>query len=88
MDGFFDWYRLFNQADFLAQDLVSFEGSIDLEGLGKESFLITKGNTVSVTFGDVMLSINMNNKNPFRFGERAIYLDANADVWLGIYRAN
>jgi hypothetical protein len=87
MEGF-NWYRLFNLDDFEDTGLPSYEFTVELTGIGVKEVLITKGNSTSITYGDTMLTINLNNKNPFRYGERAVFLDDNSDVWLGIYHAS
>lgn len=84
----FEWYRLFNRADFVATGLTSYEFQVDLVGIGLRSILVTKGNLVSILIEDVFLSIGLNDKNPFRYGERAVFLDENDDVWLGVYNAD
>ncbi len=84
----FNWYRLFNQTEFTDLEIPSKEFDVDLTGIGIETIMITKGNLVSILVDDVILPINLNSKNPFRFGERAVYLDDNGDVWLGVYVAD
>lgn len=80
----FDWYKIINQDEFLALDLVSKEVTLLLTGLGQKTILVTKGNLVSITYGDTTLSVGMNNSNPFIFNGLAVYLDANDDIWLGV----
>ena len=84
----FKWYRLFNLDQFNALDVVSAEFSVLLEGVGVKTVLVTKGNFVSCTVDDTFLSIGLNSQNPVRYGERAIFQDANSDVWLGVYDAD
>lgn len=81
----FNWYRLFNLEDFEDQEVVSIEKTVFFEGVGEKNILITKGNEVSVLFDETFLTIGLNDANPFRYDERAIYLDELDDVWLGIY---
>lgn len=88
MDGNFKWYRLFNRPEFIAAGLVSFEGTFYDENLQLKNFVVFQGEYTSVLFDDTLLSINLNDKNPFRFGDYAVFLDGNSDVWLGIYAAN
>jgi hypothetical protein len=78
------WYALFNLDEFEALNLTSKEVTLFFEGQGEETVLITKGNLISVLFRGVMLSLNLNDKNPFVFEDHSIYIDSNDDVWLGL----
>ena len=80
----FNWYRILNATEFLASGLVSREVTITLTDIGEKSFLITRGNYISITVDDIILSVQMNGKNPFYFGDRAVYLDGVADVYYGV----
>lgn len=81
----FMWYRIFNLTEFLATDLISRNYTLELENVGIKDVLVTNGKTVSVTYEDVMLSINLNGKNPFVFEGHAVFLDsATQDVYLGL----
>lgn len=84
----FNWYRVFNLQAFLDSGLVSKEATLAVDGTGDKEILITRGNTVSMLVDDLLLPLNLNAKNPFRFGERAIFLDTFGDVWLGVYSAD
>lgn len=86
--GSFGWFRLFNEAQFLALDLVSTMITVFIPGIGQAEIMVYRGNRTSIEYNGDFLSINGNGRNPFRIGERAIFLDPNGDVWLGIYRAN
>lgn len=80
----FDWYKIFNLSAFLQANLVSRTYTLDLEDRGLQSFLVTNGNVVSVTFDGVILSIGMADANPFIFDNRAIFLDSDTqDVYVG-----
>lgn len=79
------WYILFNKAEFIASGLVSFEGEVNIEGVGIKKFLATQGNLVSIVYDDVLLSIDLNQKNPFRLDDKAIWQDSNNNLWLGLY---
>jgi hypothetical protein len=81
----FSWYRLFNRTDFEATGLSSYALTVELVGIGLREIIITKGNYVSITYEGTMLSVGMNDKNPFRVGELAVFEDENDDVWLGVY---
>ncbi len=80
----FNWYKIFNRAEFLATGLVSREVGLALDGVGLATFLITQGNLLSLTYNGIMLSIGVTDANPFVFEGNAIYVDANDDVWWGI----
>lgn len=81
----FMWYRIFNLTAFLDTLLVSRVYQLELENIGIKDILVTNGKTVSLTYEDVMLSINLNGKNPFVFEGHAVYLDsATQDVYLGL----
>lgn len=78
------WYRIFNLTEFEALELVSKTYTLDLQNLGEKSFLVTKGNLVSITFDGIILSLDLNDKNPFEFDENAIYVDESDDVYWGM----
>lgn len=79
------WYRIFNLTEFLATMLVSRTYTLELENIGIKDVLVTNGKTIAVTYEDVMLSVNLNGKNPFAFEGHAVYLDsATQDVYLGL----
>lgn len=80
----YNWYKVYNLDTFNAEDLVSKELELSFEGLGLKTILITKGNYTSILFDDVFLPISLNDKNPFEFEDRAVYLDANNDIWAGV----
>lgn len=80
----YDWYKVFNLTEFEATSLVSRTVSLILADIGQKTFLITKGNAVSLTVDGVMLALNLNTKNPFEFDDRAIYIDENDDVFYGV----
>lgn len=80
----FDWYKVINKAEFEATGLVSRELEVILDGVGAKTILVTKGNLLSITVDDVMLSVGLKDVNPFVFEDRAVYLDPSEDVWYGI----
>lgn len=82
----FEWFRLFNEVEFLALNLPSFEAEVILGDRGVRKILIVRGRMTSVVYEGEMLSLYLNDKNPFRLGELAIWRDAFSDVWLGIYK--
>lgn len=81
----FNWYRLINQDEFLASGLPSYKFEVELIGIGLKEIMITHGNFVSILVDDIFLPINLNSKNPYRYGERAVSLDENNDIWVGFY---
>ncbi len=84
MTNLYDAYKLINLDDFEALELVSRKLTIILGTLGQKEVLVTKGNLVSILYNDVLLSVNLNDKNPFEFEGYAAFIDPNNDIWLGI----
>lgn len=80
----YDWYKIFNLTDFLATGLVSRTYKYYLEGVGLKDVLITQGNFTGMTIDDTFLCLDLNDKMPFEFNDKAIYKDENNDVWYGI----
>lgn len=80
----FTWFKLFNVADFEDADLVSREYTIVLQGIGSKTFLVTKGDSLSITFNDVFLTLNLNDRNPFIFEGLAVFVNEVDDVFVGI----
>ncbi len=80
----YDWYKIINKTEFEATGLISREVSVILEGVGTKSFLVTKANYLAITVDEVFLPLGVKPDSIFEFEERAIYLDANQDVWYGI----
>lgn len=80
----FDWYLIFNLAEFNALSLVSKTYTYFLDDLGQKSFLVTKGNEVAITYDGEFLPVEFMGHNPFQSGQYAVFLDENDDVWLGI----
>lgn len=81
----FNWYRLINQQAFLDTNLTSYEVTVSLEDIGETSLMIVRGVGVSIVYDNEIYPVNLNGKNPFRFGLRAVNLDANGDIWFGVY---
>lgn len=81
----FDWFFILNLTEFQALDIPSRKFLLQFEGLpGTQEILATKGKTISLTYRGVMLSVGLNEKNPFIFDGLAVYADENGDVFLGI----
>lgn len=80
----YNWYLVFNLAEFIEEDLPSTTVTLDLEDIGQKDILITRGNMYSVVYEDVMLPIDFNGENPYSFSPYAVFRDENDDVWLGI----
>lgn len=78
------FYRIFNLAEFEALDLVSKTYTIEFTDLGLQSFLVTKGNLISITYNGVMVSLNLNDHKPFEFEGYAIVQLDDGYVYLGI----
>lgn len=79
----FDWYKIFSLPEWLAENLVSRTLILELEDLGRVRFEITQGNTTAVRHDDTFLPVNFLERNPYVQDGKAIYLDANDDVWIG-----
>lgn len=79
----YDWYKVFNKTDFEDTGLTSREYSIILDERGAKDILVTKGVAFSVCVDGVFLTINLNDRNPYEFDDRAVYIDDNDDVWVG-----
>ncbi len=80
----FTWFKIFNLTEFTDADLVSRTLSLNLEGRGQETFLITKSETVAVLYDDAFLPISFLDANPYSRESYAIYLDADSqDVYFG-----
>lgn len=78
------YYKLFNKAEFEATGLVSKQLVVDLDDRGRVEFLISVGNTVSVTYDGELLPVGFLDANPYIKGGYAVYLDdVNGDVWFG-----
>lgn len=77
------WYLLFNAAEFESAGLVSRSLALFLPDRGEKEFLITMGNTLSVTHEGVMLPVRFNDENPYARDGFAIYQDSNDNVWIG-----
>ncbi len=84
MSPLYDWYYITNLADFIASALPSREIILNFPNFGLQTILLTSGDTYSLIFNNVMLSIGLNNKNPFTFDSYAVYYDSEQGVWLGI----
>jgi hypothetical protein len=78
----YDWYELFNLSEVNSR--VSFEKTMILEGLGQKTILVVNGETTSIIYDDIMLSINLNDRIPFEFEGHVVFLDSNNNIWLGI----
>lgn len=81
----YNWFKIFNLTEFNATGLVSRKYTLNLEGIGEKTILVTKGVAVGMTYEDVFLSLELNDKNPFEFEGHAIYVDSESnDVYLGL----
>lgn len=79
----FNWYNLFNLTAFNAENLVSRTLVVDLEGKGETTFLIVKGNEVSILYDGTLYPTNFLNENPYIENGCAVYVDASENVWFG-----
>jgi hypothetical protein len=79
----YDWYKIFNETEFNALNLPSKEYIVNLEGIGEKTFLVTKGNVISVVVDDKLLPIEFNGENPWVDELKAVFVDINDDVYVG-----
>lgn len=78
------WFNIFDLSEF-PEDLISKSIQFEFEGIGIKSVLITKaGDLFSVVYEDVILTPNLNERNPFAFSDKAAYVDADQNLWLGL----
>lgn len=80
----YDWYKIFNTAEFDALDVFSKTYFLNLEPIGLKEILVTKGNGVGILYEDVFLLLDLNQKNPFERDGFAIAISDTLDVYLGI----
>jgi hypothetical protein len=81
----YTWYKLINVSEFSALGLVSRELTLELDGIGERTILITKGAQVGVLYEGIFLVPDLiDDANPFEFEGHAAYIDASDDLWLGI----
>jgi len=78
------WFKIFNRTEFEALGLASKTYTLNLEGFGQKEILVTKGVAVGMLYDDVFLSLELNDLNPFEMDDRAIYVDEDDDVYLGV----
>jgi hypothetical protein len=72
-----------NRQEFIDLDLVS--RSFDIEELASlGTVLLTKGNGICLTVAGVMLMVELNDKNPFCYGDYLVYVDDDDLIWLGV----
>jgi hypothetical protein len=79
----YNWFKIFNKNEFISSGLVSRTYTLDLEGIGQQDVLATRGESIGVTHDGVFLILELNGENPFKFDDKAVYVDANNDVYLG-----
>lgn len=80
----YTWFFIFNRVEFEALGLVSKNYALNLEGIGSKNILVTKASTIAMTYDGIFLPIELNDQNPFAIDERAVYVDDDDNVWLGI----
>lgn len=79
----YDWFKLFNKIEFEADLIPSRTLVLQLEGRGRETFYLTRGNYTSVGYDDAFLPVSLLDQNPYVQGAYAVYLDGSDDVWFG-----
>lgn len=82
----YDWFVIYSLAEFTASELTSKELTLILTGYGQKVISLYKGVGYSVKIDDVFLRINLNDKNPFYFEDRAVAIDEDGMIVVGILR--
>lgn len=81
----FNWYKLpISLPQFLETGLTSREAVVLLEGIGRTTLLISRGNLVSITYAGVTLPVNYEGINPYKAEGYAAFLDPDQNIWFGI----
>lgn len=84
----FDYYFIFNLDEFLALGLVSKTYTLDLEGVGTETFLAVHGSFNSLVFRDVLLPLDSGAQvRPGIDGTYTAVVNQSRNVYLGIATA-
>ena len=79
-----NWYELFDRAEFEATGLVSRTLTVILSGLGEKEILITRGNLLGILIDDVFLAVSLDENNPFIRSGYGILEDEEGKIWLGV----
>ena len=80
----YNWFPIFNMQAFMATELASQQIQLDLVGHGLSTFLVSRGNEVSILYlEDIFLPVNFLGQNPFAVPGYAVFIDVNHDVWFG-----
>jgi hypothetical protein len=82
------WYNVYNRQDFIDEDLVSKELTLDLEDLGETIVLLTQGNCLGLAVDGTFLALELNDKNPMKSGDYLAYVDGDDEIWLGVISAD
>ena len=80
----YNWFRIFNTSEFVGVDFTSKTYNLNLETLGFKDVLVCKGNLFSMTYEGVMLTIGLNDSNPFEFDGYASFINDVGTVYLGV----
>lgn len=81
----YNWFKIFNRADFDLTGLTSRTYTLFLDGIGEKDILVTKANYYAITYEGVFLCLQMGDNNPFALDGFAAYLNQDTnDVYLGI----
>jgi hypothetical protein len=80
----YTWYYIFNLDEFNSTGLVSKNYTVVLDQIGQREILVTKGNLTGILYEEEFLPISLNDKNPFEFELKAVYVDDSNQVWLGL----
>ncbi len=79
-----NWYELFDKAEFEAEGLVSRTLTVTLEGEGEKEILITKGEAIGLVIDEIFLSLHLEENNPYTRDGYGIFEAEDGMVWVGV----
>lgn len=79
----YDWYKLFNEQEFLSTGLPSKEYSVFLEGRGQKNFMALKGINTCVQFDGEFFIVGLNGVNPQERSGLAVSKNSSGDIYVG-----
>lgn len=80
----YKWFKIFNETSFNATGLVSRAYTQVLQNIGQKSILVTRGETLGMTYEGVFLSL-LDGETKVEFDGHAMYRDQpTGDIYLGI----
>lgn len=80
----FNWYKIFNLAEFLALNIGSKEYNLNLFGVGQSRFIAYSGNVASIMYLDEFMPIDLYAPEMYEKLNYAVYRDdLTDDVYFG-----